>query len=108
MTPTKSTHEDITASPRVLILSCYEMGRQPLGIASAAAVCQRLRLSTLCHDLSLGPLDTEALARFRASDGLAYIAFPPRLERDVAAHAGGTLEIVVRTPSMVLARLHPN
>lgn len=47
-----------------------------------------------------------ALERFRASDGLSYVAFRPRREREVAHAASGPIEILLRTPSMVLARIH--
>ena len=48
-----------------------------------------------------------ALERNRSSDGLAYVAFRPSREQDVARAAAGPLEILTRTPSMVLARVHP-
>jgi hypothetical protein len=48
-----------------------------------------------------------ALDRFRATDGLTYVAFRPFRERDVARAASGPLEIVLRTSSLVLARVHP-
>ena len=47
------------------------------------------------------------LERNRSSDGLAYVAFRPSREQDVARAAAGPLEILTRTPSMVLARVHP-
>jgi 4-amino-4-deoxy-L-arabinose transferase-like glycosyltransferase len=48
-----------------------------------------------------------ALERFRAADGLAYVAYRPFREPDVARAAAGPLEIVLRTSSLVLARVHP-
>ncbi|MBI1796192.1 MAG: hypothetical protein HYR74_03980 [Candidatus Eisenbacteria bacterium] len=47
------------------------------------------------------------LAAHRAADGLAYVAFRPARERDVARNAGTPLEILTRTPSLVLARVRP-
>jgi len=52
------------------------------------------------------PLD-RALESFRAADGLAYVVFRPANERRVARAARGPLEIVLRSPSLVLARVHP-
>ena len=52
------------------------------------------------------PLES-ALERFRASDGLAYVVFRPSRERLVARAARGPLEIVLRSPTLVLARVHP-
>lgn len=48
-----------------------------------------------------------AIAAHRAGDGLGYLAFRPAEERRVASRAGGALEIVLRTPTLVLARVHP-
>jgi 4-amino-4-deoxy-L-arabinose transferase-like glycosyltransferase len=47
-----------------------------------------------------------AVARERADDGLTYIAFRPYRESAVASGAGGVMEIVLRTPTLVLARVH--
>lgn len=49
----------------------------------------------------------DAIARHRARDGLTYLAFRPYNERRVASRTGGPLEIVLRTPTLVLARVHP-
>jgi len=63
-----------------------------------------LRLYTrrnLVDGSSLGP----ALTRYRATDGLTYVAFRPSREHEVARAAPAPLEILIRTPSMVLARV---
>ena len=52
------------------------------------------------------PLD-RAIREFRASDGLAYVAFRPSRESRVARAAHGPIEILLRSPSLVLARVHP-
>ncbi len=46
-----------------------------------------------------------ALDTWRADDGLTYLAFAPSHERDVDRGARATLEIVLRSPSLVLARV---
>jgi hypothetical protein len=48
-----------------------------------------------------------ALQRHRSTDGLAYLAFRPSREDDVVRAATGPLEILIRTPALVLARVHP-
>ena len=48
-----------------------------------------------------------ALQTLRATDGLSYIAFAPSRERDVARKLGVPLEIMARSPSLVLARVNP-
>jgi 4-amino-4-deoxy-L-arabinose transferase-like glycosyltransferase len=48
-----------------------------------------------------------AIAAHRAPDGLTYLAFRPFNERRVASRTGGPLAIVLRTPPLVLARVHP-
>lgn len=46
-----------------------------------------------------------SLRELRAADGMAYLAFRPARERDVAHAAGTPLEILLRTPSLILARV---
>src|SRR5262249_48440409 len=48
---------------------------------------------------------SQAIGSFRASDSLAYVVFHPRTEGLVARAAPGPLEIVIRTPSLILARI---
>jgi 4-amino-4-deoxy-L-arabinose transferase-like glycosyltransferase len=48
------------------------------------------------------PAGLDALA---ASDGEAYVAFPPAREHEVARTAPAPLEIMARTPTLVLARI---
>jgi hypothetical protein len=48
-----------------------------------------------------------AIREYRASDGEAYVAFRPAREREVARRAQLPLEILDRTPSLVLARVRP-
>jgi 4-amino-4-deoxy-L-arabinose transferase-like glycosyltransferase len=48
-----------------------------------------------------------ALERERASDGRAYVAFRPAREPDVLRATNGTIEILMRTSALVLARVHP-
>jgi 4-amino-4-deoxy-L-arabinose transferase-like glycosyltransferase len=47
---------------------------------------------------------TRTLEEFRAVDGFAYVAFLPRSEARVRRAALGKLEILMRTPGVVLAR----
>jgi 4-amino-4-deoxy-L-arabinose transferase-like glycosyltransferase len=48
-----------------------------------------------------------ALTAFRAADSLTYLAFRPAREQEVARRVGVPLEILMRTPSLVLARVRP-
>jgi hypothetical protein len=57
--------------------------------------------------LVVAPDLATAFERSRATDGLAYVAFRPVREPDVARAAAGPLEILLRSPSLVLARVHP-
>jgi 4-amino-4-deoxy-L-arabinose transferase-like glycosyltransferase len=59
------------------------------------------------HVLVVAPGLTGPLDRWRASDSLVYAAFRPGREAAVARRPDGPLEIVMRTPTLVLARLHP-
>jgi 4-amino-4-deoxy-L-arabinose transferase-like glycosyltransferase len=59
------------------------------------------------HNLVIADSLARDLERNRAADGLAYIAFRPSRESEVARQAPGPLEIIARTPSLVVARVHP-
>ncbi len=79
--------------------------------ARAALVTPAPPRPSLRLDLDRNIVVADSLARAvaaqRASDGLTYIAFRPYDEGRVASDAGGTLEIMLRTPALVLARVHP-
>ena len=47
---------------RVLLISTYELGHQPLHVASPAAALQRAGHEVRCLDLSVQPWDRDALA----------------------------------------------
>ena len=48
------------------------------------------------------------LPRLRAGDGMTYLAFRPGRESEVARAAREPLDILLRTPSLVLARVRPS
>jgi radical SAM superfamily enzyme YgiQ (UPF0313 family) len=54
---------------RVLLISTYELGRQPFGLASPAAWLRRAGLSVTCLDLSRQTLEPAAV---RAADFIAF------------------------------------
>jgi len=54
---------------RVLLISTYELGRQPFGLASPAAWLRNAGAEVACLDLARQPLDTDAL---RAADAVAF------------------------------------
>ena len=45
------------------------------------------------------------VADLRAADGMVYVAFAPGRESEMARQAGAPLEIMLRTPTLVLARI---
>jgi radical SAM superfamily enzyme YgiQ (UPF0313 family) len=49
----------------ILVVSCYELGRQPVAAASAIAALERAGFSPAAQDISVEKLSTEALARAR-------------------------------------------
>src|SRR5215213_2136052 len=65
----------------VLLLSTYELGRQPFGLASPAAWLRRAGLEVRCIDLSRQPLDAAAVARA----GLVAIHVPMHTATRLAA-----------------------
>ena len=73
----------------IVLVSCYEPGHQPQGVASAAAHLQRAGFQPTCLDLAVEPLDDAARARLGAAR-LVAISVPMHtalmLGRRVAAH----------------------
>ncbi len=49
----------------ILLVSCYELGRQPLALATAAAFLRRAGFAPATLDLAVEPLEDAALARAR-------------------------------------------
>ena len=49
----------------VLFISCYELGHQPLSVASPLALLHDAGYSPAALDLAIGPLDPPAVARAR-------------------------------------------
>ena len=45
------------------------------------------------------------LRAWRASDGESYVAFRPAREREMVRAAGAPVEILLRSPTLVLARV---
>jgi radical SAM superfamily enzyme YgiQ (UPF0313 family) len=54
---------------RVLLISTYDLGRQPFGLASPAAWLGAAGVSVACLDLAVQPLDEQAV---RAADAIAF------------------------------------
>ena len=51
----------------VVLVSCYELGHQPQGVASAVAFLRRAGFAPTCLDLAVEPLDAAAEARLAAA-----------------------------------------
>jgi radical SAM superfamily enzyme YgiQ (UPF0313 family) len=51
----------------VVLVSCYEPGHQPQGVASAVAFLRRAGFAPTCLDLAIEPLDAAAEARLAAA-----------------------------------------
>ncbi|TMQ68719.1 MAG: radical SAM protein, partial [Candidatus Eisenbacteria bacterium] len=56
----------------ILLISCYELGRQPLGVAVAGAFLRRAGFAPAALDLSVEPFDAARVARA----GLVVISVP--------------------------------
>ncbi len=54
---------------RILLISTYELGRQPFGLASPAAWLRQAGAEVTCLDLARQPLDEDAV---RAADAVAF------------------------------------
>lgn len=55
----------MTGSGEILLVSCYELGHAPLGVAWPAAFLERAGYSPDLHDLSVEPLDEGKVRRAR-------------------------------------------
>ena len=78
--------------------------RAPLVLPDAPPASLRYYLR---RDLIVASPVPAMLREARAADGLAYLAFRPIREREVAAAQVHPLEILLRTPGLVLARVRP-
>ena len=67
---------------RVVLISTYEMGRQPFGLASPAAWLRQAGATVVCQDLSRSRLDREAIV---AADVVAFYV-PMHTATRIAAH----------------------
>ena len=76
----------------------------PLAMFEPAPASLRV---TLRRNLVTTSPDAAHLRALCASDGFTYLAFSPRTESDVARRLAIPLEIVMRSPSLVLARVNP-
>jgi hypothetical protein len=54
---------------RVLLVSTYDLGRQPFGLASPAAWLRAVGIEVICSDLTQAPLDADQV---RAADLIAF------------------------------------
>ncbi len=68
----------------VLLLSCYELGRQPLGIASPAALLEEAGFRPAMLDVSVDPIDPKLVTRAR----LIAIAVPMHTALRIGVAAG--------------------
>jgi len=57
------------AAPRVVLVSTYDLGHQPFGLASPAAWLRRAGAVVRCNDLAVEPLDEQAI---RGADFVAF------------------------------------
>src|SRR6266705_4164598 len=67
---------------RVVLISTYEMGRQPFGLASPAAWLRQAGATVVCQDLSRSRLDRQEVA---AADVVAFYV-PMHTATRIAAH----------------------
>src|SRR5437867_9422769 len=70
--PPPVTRPSLREPGAILLISCYELGHQPLGVASAAAFLRRAGFAPAALDLSVEPFDAERVARAK----LVAIAVP--------------------------------
>lgn len=74
--------------------------RAPLALRDEAPPSLRLHLAR--NPVRIDRLET--LPQLAAGDGYAYLAFRPAREKETAVRLGSPLEVLLRTPTLVLAR----
>src|SRR5262249_23737731 len=96
-------HDRLSASAVASAMNQVSAPNTPLMVVERPPASLRARLERrIGFPLHLAP----ALRDLRGQDGWAYVAFPPRRESEVArAAAPQPLEILTRTPGLVLARV---
>jgi radical SAM superfamily enzyme YgiQ (UPF0313 family) len=62
----------LRAPGEILVVSCYELGRQPVAAAAAIGALERARFSPAAQDVSIEKLSAEALSRAR----LVFVSVP--------------------------------
>jgi radical SAM superfamily enzyme YgiQ (UPF0313 family) len=64
----------VRGSGDIVLVSCYELGHQPLTVAGPAAFLRRAGFAPTCLDLAVEPLDDAAVARLAAARLVAVSA----------------------------------
>jgi 4-amino-4-deoxy-L-arabinose transferase-like glycosyltransferase len=76
--------------------------RAPLTLVDAPPPSLRFYLR---RNLVIVPPEPDTLRDYRAADGMTYLAFRPSREREVARDVSAPLEILARTPTLIMARV---
>jgi radical SAM superfamily enzyme YgiQ (UPF0313 family) len=83
----------------IVLISLYELGRQPLGVASALAFLRRAGLDADCLDLAVTPFDDAALERC-ACARLVAISVPMHTALRLAGPVAATIR--ARAPAVTI------
>src|SRR5262245_34682810 len=89
-------------SGAILLISCYEMGHQPLSVASTAAALRRAGFSPVALDLSQQQLDLLVVARAR----LVAIAVPMHTALRLGVRAASRIRAMNREAAVVFYGLY--
>ena len=93
----------LSAAPVATAMNTVSVENAPLFLVEPPPASLRLRLE---RRIALPARFAPALSRARRTQAWVYVAFPPRRESEVArAAAPAPLEILTRTPGLVLARI---
>jgi radical SAM superfamily enzyme YgiQ (UPF0313 family) len=86
----------------ILLISCYELGHSPLGLASPAAFLGRAGFAPACRDLSVERLDRELVAGAQ----LVVIAVPMHTALRIGIEVGRKVRAVNREAVLVYTGLY--
>lgn len=87
----------------ILLISCYELGHQPLSIASAAAFLERAGYTPDTLDISVESFDVESVVRARFV-GISVRPYPPRVIYGIKVDPSGAVGVQMTSPRPIARR----
>ncbi len=88
-------------TPQILLISCYELGHQPLEVAGPLGVLRAAGLPAAAMDLAVQPLDTRAVRAAR----VVAIATPMQTALRLGVQAAQRVRVLNRPVRLAQSRV---